>query len=286
MQSVSFNFPRFSFPLISVCLVLCIVIAANAQTDDEFEDKVIFCPNYPATVKGINFGLKDSPESCDGSEKICKMVTQYLSVFPIATDPENDVMTFHYTVAAGKIVGIGSEVTWDLTSAGIGTYSITICADDGVGCIPSNTRTFQIEIVSSYQDSTIGVAPVVEVPRSDPHGFLLIVPMGKGTLRTSAAGSHPVVNFFDADLKSVAACRFECNSKAKVKLTVDAFDIESDVLTFEYEVDEGEILGIGRNVTWDLSGVSPGEYTVTVCANDGTERQTQANCSSLTVKVL
>ena len=41
-----------------------------------------------------------------------------ISVTTIARDPDNDVLTYNYTVSAGRIIGQGENVTWDLTGAG------------------------------------------------------------------------------------------------------------------------------------------------------------------------
>lgn len=50
-----------------------------------------------------------------------------------ALDPENDVLTYNYKVSAGRIVGVGAKVTWDLSGQGPGTYTIICAVDDGIG---------------------------------------------------------------------------------------------------------------------------------------------------------
>jgi hypothetical protein len=54
-----------------------------------------------------------------------------------------------------------------------------------------------------------------------------------------------------------------------IEVLTEFFDPEGDVLTFNYLVSAGRIVGRGRTVTWDLTGVSPGIYTITVGVNDG-----------------
>ena len=44
-----------------------------------------------------------------------------------------DVLTYKYAVSAGRIIGDGSMVQWDLTGAAPGTYSIEAAVDDGCG---------------------------------------------------------------------------------------------------------------------------------------------------------
>ena len=48
-----------------------------------------------------------------------------------------------------------------------------------------------------------------------------------------------------------------------------AVDPEGDVLTNNYTISGGRIVGTGANVTWDLNGVRPGTYTITAAVDDG-----------------
>ena len=41
------------------------------------------------------------------------------------------------------------------------------------------------------------------------------------------------------------------------------------MLTYNYTVSGGRVVGQGANVSWDLSGVSPGTYTITAGVDDG-----------------
>lgn len=69
------------------------------------------------------------------------------------------------------------------------------------------------------------------------------------------------------------------NVAAEQKPTTDYFRIEittkaespdpTDVLMYNYTVSGGKIIGTGANVTWDLSGVKPGKYTITAGADNG-----------------
>lgn len=68
-----------------------------------------------------------------------------ISVTTIAVDPENDVLTYNYIVSAGKIVGNGAKVVWDLTGVRARTYTITVGVDDGVG-IAGRTSTKTVTV--------------------------------------------------------------------------------------------------------------------------------------------
>lgn len=69
------------------------------------------------------------------SNEIEVTLTRTVSVNTVATDPENDVLTYNYTVTAGRIIGQGAKVVWDLTGVNAGTYTITAGVDDGAGVI-------------------------------------------------------------------------------------------------------------------------------------------------------
>lgn len=56
-----------------------------------------------------------------------------VSVATLASDPENDVLTYTYYVSAGKIVGTGAKVVWDLSGVPAGEYTILVGVDDGTG---------------------------------------------------------------------------------------------------------------------------------------------------------
>lgn len=56
----------------------------------------------------------------------------------------------------------------------------------------------------------------------------------------------------------------------RVNVLTEYFDPENDVLTFQYKVSGGKIIGQGARVVWDLSGLAPGTYTILAGVNDGT----------------
>lgn len=72
-----------------------------------------------------------------------------IAVSTVATDPENDVLTYNYTVSGGRIVGSGANVSWDLTGVQAGTYTITSAVDDGCGvCGTTQTKTVTVAACS------------------------------------------------------------------------------------------------------------------------------------------
>lgn len=60
-------------------------------------------------------------------------------------NPNNDILTYNYTVTGGRIVGTGAKVKWDLSGVRSGTYTITAGVDDGCG-ICGQTRSMTIVV--------------------------------------------------------------------------------------------------------------------------------------------
>jgi hypothetical protein len=63
-----------------------------------------------------------------------------VDVSTIASDPENDVLSYHYSVSGGKITGGGFNVKWNLSEALPGTYTINVGVDDGFGVFGRTQR--------------------------------------------------------------------------------------------------------------------------------------------------
>lgn len=58
-------------------------------------------------------------------------------------------------------------------------------------------------------------------------------------------------------------------SDAKIAVSIEIKNYMSDVLTYDYHISGGKIVGKGTEVVWDLSGVKPGTYKITAVANNG-----------------
>lgn len=102
----------------------------------KLKDRHSIIAEYSANV--TNLELSESEIPFLPSEKKIQVSTT-------AVDPENDVLTYHYTVSAGKIIGSGPKVLWDLSGGAMGTYTITAGVDDGCGvCGKTITKTVTI----------------------------------------------------------------------------------------------------------------------------------------------
>lgn len=89
-------------------------------TREPIPKKLIIDYNTPANVVGLTI----TPEEVNSKRFV---------VLVDAKDPENDILTYRYSTSAGKIIGTGQKVVWDLTEAPSGTYKLTAAVDDGCG---------------------------------------------------------------------------------------------------------------------------------------------------------
>ena len=54
-----------------------------------------------------------------------------------------------------------------------------------------------------------------------------------------------------------------------VQVTAVAFDADSDPLSYAWTSSAGQVVGTGETITFDASGLAPGDYVVRAVANDG-----------------
>ncbi len=108
-------------------------IENQAPKIDSFNvgDEVVTLPCPPGTRPAEGQACPESPTT---------------SVATKATDPEGDSLLYNYTVSGGRIVGSGSNVSWDLSGAKAGSYTITVGVEDGcANCGPSQTKTITVK---------------------------------------------------------------------------------------------------------------------------------------------
>ena len=83
--------------------------------------------------------IKSTPRKDDNKSEAIVGVTT------IAEDPEGDVLKYRYTISGGRLMGSGSNVSWNLNGQIPGTYTITAVADDGCGsCGEKMTKSVKI----------------------------------------------------------------------------------------------------------------------------------------------
>jgi hypothetical protein len=132
--------------------------------------------------------------------------------------------------------------------------------------------------------ATTVAATVNEFPRGfqfsdDANGFGFQLFIGRRNARSPEylPNQAPTVTLSSSSTNIVLPCppgqRAECtpgpSASQQVQLTANATDPDGDTLLYSYNVSGGRITGEGPNVTWDLTGVTPGTYTANVEVDDG-----------------
>jgi hypothetical protein len=114
---------------------------------------------------------------------------------------------------------------------------------------------------------------------TDPHGFGAQFFIGRRNPRGPAVkpNQYPTINSVTiSDTEITLGCpegqqstSGACNDSRSVSVATNATDPDGDTLLYQYTVSGGQITGTGANVTWDLTGVQPGTYTISVAVDDG-----------------
>jgi len=108
--------------------------------------------NLPANVTNLTLSRSEVTLGCANAtkKKKCLNTSAKVSIATEASDAENDVLTYNYTVSGGKIVGQGAKVVWDLWGVEPGTYTITAGVDDGCGiCGQTRTQTVVVKNITT-----------------------------------------------------------------------------------------------------------------------------------------
>ena len=112
--------------------------------------KAIIDINRWADVVNLDLSQTEISADCNSlgvtQNKSCSDNVKEIFISTTAFDPENDVLTYRYYIAVGKIVGQGAKIIWDLAGVKAGTYTITAAADDGCGvCGKYITKTVVVK---------------------------------------------------------------------------------------------------------------------------------------------
>jgi hypothetical protein len=88
----------------------------------------------------------------------------------------------------------------------------------------------------------------------------------------------------NVDRLELSSTQIETTLDKAISVVTTASDPENDPLTYTYIVSGGRIRGTGYKVTWDLTGVPPGTYTITAGVDDGAGVVGRTITKSITVK--
>ncbi|MBK8149932.1 MAG: hypothetical protein IPK58_17450 [Acidobacteria bacterium] len=147
-------------------------------------------PRPVANVTGVSLNNKKIVIPCKPGYKpregtSCPDGTN-ISVGTSVENPGNEVLTYQHTVSAGRIVGQGANVTWDLSGVRPGTYTITSAVDNGCGyCGKTVTETIEVvecDCVPECSCATISVSDGGVVRPGDEMNFVATAGGGSGDL--------------------------------------------------------------------------------------------------------
>ena len=160
------------------------------------------------------------------------------------------------------------------------TTVLITCPAGQQGCVPRTITT-----------SFSGIPPGFQ-PSENPHGYIVQFFVGRRDKR-----QEEIVNQF-ANVNSVTLSDTTitlpcppgtrsrsgaCTDSASISVTTSATDPENDVLTYNYTVSGGRIVGTGANVSWDVGGLAPGTYTITAGVDDGCGLCGQTKTETITI---
>lgn len=123
----------FRMTFVFLLMLLVFDLAVPAQTSwkcvrPSFKNDLNEFPN----VKSVTLDKEVVDSSC-GSERDPQCSEARINVQVVAEDMENDVLSIHYMISGGKILGKGRSVIWDLSGEAPGIYWVAATADDGAG---------------------------------------------------------------------------------------------------------------------------------------------------------
>ena len=168
------------------------ILQAFVGRRNKRQDEVV---NIPANVTALTLSdtvvtLACPPGFVPKEGQTCSDSTS-VNVSTTATDAENDVLTYNYTVSDGRINGTGANVSWDLSGAKAGTYTITAGVDDGCGlCGKTETKTITIAECDCVPAPTCNCATLSV---SGPAG--VTEPGGNMTFTANVSGGSQAVTY-------------------------------------------------------------------------------------------
>ncbi|MEP7037251.1 MAG: hypothetical protein ABI891_02815, partial [Acidobacteriota bacterium] len=135
------------------------------------------------------------------------------------------------------------------------------------GSFDNNNSTSSVSIAgrTTPVTTTINGVPPGFATSSDPFGFLGAISIGRRNLRGAPRAVNQFANVTNLELSETRVtipCEpgfapregTTCSTDMSTNVTTTAVDPENDVLTYNYTVSGGRIVGQGANVSWDLTG--------------------------------
>jgi hypothetical protein len=138
----------------------------------------------PRTIPHINVGPSGSVSSSSTSitlpcppgtfnESCTASASRSVDLTAAYTDPENDPLTYTWSVTGGTLSGEGRSVSWDLGTLSPGTYTATVSVSDGAAPAVTGTATVTIAVCEPCRPPcpTLSVSCPSDVKVGEPITF-------------------------------------------------------------------------------------------------------------------
>jgi hypothetical protein len=171
-------------------------------------------------------------------------------------------------------IGIGLAYRYHANEQDAESFSEdNVSSTTAIICPPNSQGCTSQTLTTSFQ----GIPPGF-LPSENPHGYIVQFFVGRRDKR-----QEEIVNQF-ANVESLtlsdstitlpcppgtSSRSGACSDSTSINVSTVARDPEGDVLTYNYTVSGGRIVGTGANVSWDVGGLAPGTYTITAGVDDG-----------------
>ena len=124
--------------------------SAKKKTQTGQQEKPNFVCELPHSVHDVELSQTEIVLNCPASDESCPN-NKIIEVKTIAVDSGDGRMNYVYTISAGKIIGEGANVKWDLSDAKPGNYTITAGISQPVWGVLGQTKT-KVVIVKECPD--------------------------------------------------------------------------------------------------------------------------------------
>jgi Zn-dependent M28 family amino/carboxypeptidase len=181
-----------------------------------------------------------------------------------------------YHVTAGRIIGKGGEVQWDLTNVLPGIYKMIAEIENETHSKRFAIQRIEVRETRAQIETSKAEAGTLEADWSDedlPDAKSESIDLTGTDYEETGLGlpEDPDSSCGTVNRPPVVALTLSAHivQAGLVTVQADAKDPDFDTLLYTYSPSGGKVTGDGPSVQWDLAGVRPGVYYVMIEVNDG-----------------
>ena len=109
-------------------------------------DKIPFCPPHP-WIEKVTLNRSEISLSCVNYYSPCNDKSALIEIFAEGGSYRNEPFAYGYQVSAGRIIGAGAKVAWDLSGVKPGTYTVTAFALNTEYGLSGMTKTETVTVL-------------------------------------------------------------------------------------------------------------------------------------------